>query len=309
MKNLPQVSLTQWAIFNAVVDNGGYLRASKYLNRSHSSVHHAVNKLQLQLGVQLLEIDGKTPRLTAIGEVMHRRSQQLLKDADELEKLASFLGEGWEPEITLAVENIFPNNLLNPILDIFYQQNSVSRLKIETVVLNGAVETIRNGSADLVITPIVPSGYLGTPLTQIQLYPIAHKNHPLIWLDKPVRQRDLIAQLQIVISDTARATDGPSLGWLKAEQRWTVSDFHHAKDILMSGKGFCWIPDYLVATELASGELCKIETEDEFARSATLHLVIPKRDQLGPGAELLARLIKEEGKKHLPPLIDYSEDP
>ncbi len=234
-----KTTLGQWAIFNAVVDHGGYLKAAEKMNRSHSSVHHAVNKLQTQLGIQLLEIDGKTPRLTAVGEVMFRRSQQLLSDATELENLASHLGEGWEPEVILAVENIFPNKLLNPILDVFYQSNSVTRLKIETVVLNGAVETIRNGSADLVISPIVPSGYLGTPLTQIQLYPVAHKSHPLVQRDNPVNQRDLIAQLQIVISDTARAPDGPVLGWLKAEQRWTVSDFHHAKDILKSGKGFC----------------------------------------------------------------------
>lgn len=306
MTKTSKTTLTQWAIFNAVIEHGGYLRAAEKLNRSHSSLHHAVRKLQQQLGVELIKIDGKTPRLTTIGKVMRRRSQQLLKDAAELENLAQHLGEGWESEITLAIENIFPNKALMPVLDLFHKTNPVTRLKIVDVVLNGAVETIENGTADIVISPILPLGYLGTPLTQIQLYPCAHRDHPLIQQEHPVTQRDLISHLQIVISDTAKAPNAPSMGWLRAEQRWTVSDFHHARDIMLSGKGFCWIPDYMIEEDLKRGDLCRIKTQDDLARSATLHLVIPNRDRLGPGAELLARLIREEGRKHLPPLAEYT---
>ena len=115
-------TLTQWQIFNAVIDHGGYLQAAEKLNRSHSSLHHAVQKLQDQLGVKLLTVTGKQVRLTPVGEVMRRRSQRLIKDAEELEQLARTAREGWETEITAAVEGIYPPSLLSEVLASFHDQ-------------------------------------------------------------------------------------------------------------------------------------------------------------------------------------------
>ncbi|OUR79868.1 hypothetical protein A9Q83_02660 [Alphaproteobacteria bacterium 46_93_T64] len=302
MTEISKITLAQWAIFNAVINHGGYLKASKALNRSHSSLHHAVAKLQEQLGVDLIKIEGKSLRLTEIGTVMYRRSHQLLKDAADLEKLASVLQEGWETEIIIGVENIFPKHVIPNILRKFQQTNQVSRLQILDVVLMGAVELIETAEADLVISPIVPNGYLGTPLTTLTLYPIAHKDHPLLQFDRPVSQRDLAGELQIVIKDTARTEQSLSIGWLRSEQRWTVSDFFHAKEILISGQGFCWGPIHFFEDKIESGELCIVPTVGDLARVATLYLVVPKPEHAGPGVELLANLIKEEGPKHLPPI-------
>jgi len=300
MTNLSKTTLSQWAIFNAVIECGGYLKAAKKLNRSHSSLHHAVAKLQQQLNVQLLEIDGKTPRLTSVGEVMLRRSQQLLKDALELEKLADTLGQGWESEISLAVEAIFPRAILTPILKNFHDTNPVTRLKIQSVVLNGAVEMIKSGTADLVISSIVPQGYLGSSLTSVALNLYAHKNHPLVTATMPISQRELTKHLQIVISDTAKVPNDLPFGWLKAEQRWTVSDFSHARDILQSGRGFCWMPEFAVSGLIETGEIFPIKTKDNINRLVTLYLVIPEPDGMGPGVELLNTLIQEEGNKVFP---------
>ena len=47
--------------------------------------------------------------------------------------------------------------------------------------------------------------------------------------------------LQVVIKDTG-SNSMNDIGWLKAEQRITVSNFHEAKVILGRKMGFCWIP-------------------------------------------------------------------
>lgn len=300
MTNHPKSTLAQWTIFNAVIEYGGYLKAAQALNRSHSSLHHAVTKLQQQIGVQLVEVEGKTLRLTSIGEVMQRRSQQLLKDALEIEKLTDTLGQGWETEITLAVDALYPRAALTPVLKKFHDTNPVTRLKIQSVVLNGAVEMIKNCTADLVISPAVPQGHLGSTLTYVTLLLYAHRDHPLIKTNIPVSQRELTKHLQIVISDTAVSTTDLAFGWLKPEQRWTVSDFEHAKDILMAGRGFCWMPEFVVADQIRQGEICAINTKDAITRSVTLSLVIPEPERMGPGVELLSTLIREEGRQRLP---------
>ncbi|WP_169569763.1 LysR family transcriptional regulator [Sneathiella limimaris] len=298
MTKAPKISLTQWTLFNAVMEEGGYLKAAKKLNRSHSSLHHAVAKLQDQLGVELLKVEGKQPVLTEIGEVVLRRTKQLVQEAQDIETLAAQLNKGWESEITLAVENIFPKSRLHPILKAFSGDNRISRLRILDVVLMGAAETIQNRSADLVISPILPSGYVGTPLLSIELFPFAHKDHPLNTQDNPATQKELAASLQIVIKDTASQETDSRFGWLKSEKRWTVSDFYHAREILKTGEGFCWAPAHILEPDVSNGLLKPIATAEELSRIVPLYLVEPKAETAGPGVQLLAKLIREKAAEN-----------
>ena len=72
-------TLEQWRILQAVVDHGGYAQAAEQLNKSQSSLNHAVAKLQHQLGIQLLEVKGRKAYLTEQGEVLLRRSRHRLR--------------------------------------------------------------------------------------------------------------------------------------------------------------------------------------------------------------------------------------
>ncbi|MZR31926.1 LysR family transcriptional regulator [Sneathiella litorea] len=293
-------TLTQWQIFNAVIDHGGYLQAAEKLNRSHSSLHHAVQKLQDQLGVQLVTVEGKQVRLTPIGEVMRRRSQQLIEDAVNLERLAETAQQGWETEITVAVEGIYPKSQLMAVLSQFHAKGHGTRLKIENVFLNGAVEAIRNAAADMVVSPIVPSGFLGTPLMRVPLTPFAGQGHPLMTQNTPIETGELQRHLQIVISDGTKSELPVTIGWLKSEQRWTVSGFYEARDILLSGIGFCWLPAHLLLEDIERGELCRINTRDNLEALIPLSLVIPAPEKLGPAGKLLADLFRKVPAENRP---------
>ena len=72
-----KVSLDQWRALQAVVDYGGYAQAAAQMHRSQSSVSHAVAKLQTQLGVPLLRIEGRRAVLTTAGEVPFGESTQV----------------------------------------------------------------------------------------------------------------------------------------------------------------------------------------------------------------------------------------
>ena len=55
----PRVTLDQWRTLQAVVDHGGFAQAAEALHRSQSSVSYTVARMQDQLGVPLLRIDGR----------------------------------------------------------------------------------------------------------------------------------------------------------------------------------------------------------------------------------------------------------
>jgi DNA-binding transcriptional LysR family regulator len=287
--------MEQWRILQAVVDAGGYAQAADLLNKSQSSLNHAVAKLQYQLGVELLEVKGRKAFLTPAGEVMLRRSRLLTQQIEDLELLASNINVGWEPEIRIAVELVYPKQILYRALAKFHPISRGSRIQIIDTVITGSTEMILEHKADLVIaaSPSVPKGYIGEPLTVIQMVPVVGKDHLLAQLPE-LDLNELSQHLQIVIRDTA--SKPKDVGWLRAEQRWTVNNFFEAVDILKNGIGFCWLPEHLIDGLLKQGILVRLAITQSSARIVPLALVTPKEETLGPGSRQLRELLLAEHK-------------
>jgi len=285
-----KTTLEQWRILQAVVDHGGYAHAADKLNKSQSSLNHAVAKLQNQLGVQLLEVKGRKAFLTEAGEVMLRRSRHLTQNVEDLESLAVSITQNWEPEITLAIDLAFPKSSLYPALQEFLPHSRGSRLKIIDTVITGTDEAIIDGWADLAVCGIPPKGYLGEPLVDVQFIPVCHPKHELASLPSPIDPNELSQHLQLVIKDTS---DNPKerSGWLKSELRWTVSQFTTAIELLLTGTGFCWLPEHYVCSYLHSEQLTKINVKGSNFTKITMSLVQPNPDRLGPGGKLLSDFI------------------
>jgi len=287
-------TLEQWRILQAVVDFGGYAQAAEKLNKSQSSLNHAVAKLQHQLGIELLEVKGRKAYLTQQGEVLLRRSRHVTQAVNELEQLASNLEQGWEPTLTLAREIIYPMESLVCALNAFLPHSRGTRIIMLDSVITGTQELILQGKVDIAICAgVPPKGYLSEPLCEQELFLVCHPSHPLADLGTIEDDKLLAQYLQLVIKDTG-VQSNIDIGWLKAEQRWTVSNFHEAKVILNQGIGFCWIPSFLIQEELASGKLVRLHLDGSQKRRIMLSLVIPNRDQQGPASKLLASLILQQ---------------
>lgn len=286
----PKTTLEQWRILQAVVDHGGYAHAAEKLNKSQSSLNHAVAKLQNQLGVQLLEVKGRKAFLTDAGHVMLRRSRHLTQNVQDLEELAHSINQHWEPEITLAVDLAYPKALLYPVLKAFYPESRGSRLKIIDTVITGTEEAITNAWADLVIAHMVPKGHLGEALAEVRFVAVAHPSHPLSCIEGRIDPNELSQHLQLVIKDTSQSPSEKQ-GWLKSEMRWTVSTFDTAIELLLEEMGFCWLPEHTVCDLLNEGKLTKLAIKGTSFRTLISYLVQPKPDGIGPGSQLLTELI------------------
>ena len=68
------------------------------------------------LEVHAFEIQGRKAVLT-LGQMLYRRARVLLDDAGELERAARKVSAGWEAEIGLAVEVLFPTWLMFDCLE------------------------------------------------------------------------------------------------------------------------------------------------------------------------------------------------
>jgi len=291
MAQPPRITLDQWRALAAVVDAGGYAQAAEALHKSQSSVSYAVHRVESRLGVEAFGIDGRKAVLTPTGQLLYRRARALLDEAIDLEQAARKVSAGWEPEIRMAVEIVFPAAVLFKALDRFGALAPQTRIEAYDSVLGGTPEALVDGHAELAITGIVPPGFFGEPLLSVRFVLVASPAHPLHALGRPVTPQDLRKHRQLVVreSGTKRATR-PSLD---ATQRWTLSHTSASIEAARGGYGFAWLPVERIRTELAERTLVPLELRGGGDRFAQLYLVYADRDAAGPGTLKLGELIVE----------------
>ncbi len=295
MASGPRISLEQWRALQAVVDAGGYAQAAAVLHKSQSAVTYAVQKIERQLQLKLFELHGRKAHLTAGGQVLYRRAQALLEEAGALEDAAHTLAAGWESELSLAVEIIFPTWLLLQCFARFALERPGIRLELYETVLSGTDEALLQRHVELAIGSLVPPGFIGDALMPVRFVAAAHPEHPLHRLGRELTARDLRRYRQLVIRDSgaARSRNAP---WLGAEQRWTFS--HKATSIhaAQSGLGFAWFAEDTIRSELDQGLLKPLPLREGAEHWVQLYLIYADRDQAGPGATRLAEIIRLEVK-------------
>lgn len=286
-----RISLEQWRSLLHVVDAGGYAQAAEKLHKSQSAVTYAVQKIESLLGVKIFEVIGRKAHLTPTGEVLYRRAKALLEEAAALESAAGSLAAGWEPELRLAVEIVFPTWLLLRCLARFADERPQTRIELYETVLSGTDEALLQRRVDLAICSSVPPGFAGDLLMPVRFIAVAHPDHPLHKLGHELTLHDLREQRHLVIRDTGSQRRGGT--WLGAEQSWTVS--HKATSIhaAVLGLGFAWYPEDTVRGELDSGTLKALPLREGAERWVNLHLVFADRDYAGPGALRVAQIIRE----------------
>ncbi|MEH6566022.1 MAG: LysR family transcriptional regulator [Halopseudomonas sp.] len=288
----PRVTLEQWRTLQAVVDHGGYAQAAEALHRSQSSVSYTIARMQEQLGVPLLTIEGRKAVLTEAGTTLLRRSRQVVEQASQLELLAHQMEQGWEAEVQLVVDAAYPTERLAMALKAFMPLSQGCRVQLREEVLSGVEECLLNGSADLAISGISIAGFLPQQLNAVDFVAVAHPEHPLHELQRTLTHDDLQTQLQVVIRDSGRRQPRDS-GWLGAEQRWTVASLSTAAHLVACGLGFAWVPEHEISAELAAGQLKVLPLEQGARRSHYLYLYANRERPMGPATRILADLLIE----------------
>ena len=289
----PRVTLEQWYVLQSVIDNGGYAQAAEKLHKSQSSISYTITRMQEQLGVDLLQIDGRRAKLTDAGSSLLTRARHLVNEAIELENLAHNINKGWETEITVVADTACPSSFLMKSLKEFEPISQGTRVQLREVVLSGAEDALLMKKADLAITAHIPQGFLADEILTMQFIAVAHKDHPLLQNGKKLSTTDLVPHRQVVISDSG-GLNPVDAGWLDAEQRWTVSNIDTAVEVVVHGLGYCWLPQHKIQKELDEGSLQILPLNEGQRYSANLHMIFGNKNTAGPATQTLAEIFKQQ---------------
>jgi DNA-binding transcriptional LysR family regulator len=224
--------------------------------------------------------------------MLYRRALALLSEANALEWSIRAMPSGWESEIHLAVEVLFPVPLLLGCLERFGQESPFTRIELTEAVLGGPAEMLARGQADLAISPHIPTGYMGDPLINLRLIAVASPDHPLHRLGRELTYRDLRSHRQVVMRDNGAKREKDSL-FFEVNNRWTVSNLSTSIETVRLGYGFAWLPDVIIRNELESGVLKPLPLREGGEFPAEFYLILADPDFAGPGVKRLAEILRE----------------
>lgn len=294
MKSQPRISLDQWRTLLAVVDQGGYAKAAEALNKSQSTVTYAIKKLESTLQVEAFRLEGRRSVLTSTGELLYRRAQALLDSAARLEYSAQQVSAGWEAQIGVSADVIFPVWLLLECFDEFGKRCAHTQLEFYESVMGGTLEDLHAGRADVAIVANIPQGFYGEPLMTLRFLPVASPDHPL-HQHSSLKPEDLLPFRHLFVRETNAERSGRTTA--AGEQRWTVSNMSTSIGAVCRGYGYAWFPEDKIVGELERGELKPLPLTRGRERYVTMYLVTAQGDDSGPGVQELCRIITQRVRK------------
>src|SRR5579863_2844230 len=105
---LDGVSLDQLRTFIAAADEKSFSAAGRRLWRAQSVVSQTLANLEGQLGVKLFDRGARLPVLTDQGRALLAAARAVAGDVDLFKARAKSLAGGLEPELSVAVDVMFP---------------------------------------------------------------------------------------------------------------------------------------------------------------------------------------------------------
>ena len=293
---ISSLSLDQLRVLVTIADTGSFSAAGRQLGRVQSAISQAIATLEAAQGVVLFNREGHRPQLTEVGRILVDQARLVLGSAARFEAVAAGTREGLEPELALAIDPLVPTAPLIESLRALSDRFPNLPVSFSTEGLGGSLRRLRSGAAALAIClllPDVPEDIAAYPLLRIAMLPVVAPGHPLASLGRSATRGDLEPHIQLVLSDPVDP-GGASYG-LSGARLWRFVDLGRRLDFLLSGFGWCRMPEHLVASHIAAARLLALQMEDDPTPSGGLTIYAAhRRDRvLGPAGRWLLDTLQE----------------
>ncbi|MGR3385298.1 LysR family transcriptional regulator [Roseovarius indicus] len=255
---LNRVTIDQLHMLAAVAECGSFSAAARRLNRVQSAVSQSIQSLEDALEVKLFDRSHKLPRLTDAGEAILIDARRVIGGVDALRARARSIATVAEPEITLAIEQVFPNEVLIGALKAFHEEYPSVSVTLYGEGLGAPEQSLHEGNAGLAIYSPARDGMPGVQMEFFGNVPIsfvASARHPLARIGGPISQAQLDEHVQLTLTDRTRRFRGVVM----SERTWSFIDQFNRLDFVLNGFGWCVMPTHLAWPHIENGDLCELK--------------------------------------------------
>ena len=260
---LDALTLDQLRTFIAAVDEGSFSAAGRKLRRAQSVVSQTLANLEAQLGVKLFDRSARYPRLTDEGRSLLADARSVADNVDEFKARARTMREGLEPELSVAMDVMYPMAALTRAAAHSRKTYPHTPLRLYVEALGGVIKPVLDRDCSLGVIgslPLVPDELQSEPLPSTPLVTVVSPSHPLAKNRGVVSVSAISKHVQLVLSDRTVLTAGRDFGVL-SPLTWRLADLGAKHAFLKAGLGWGHMPLHMVQADLDDGVLVKIRVE------------------------------------------------
>ncbi|EQC45659.1 LysR family transcriptional regulator [Bacteriovorax sp. Seq25_V] len=255
------MNLDQLQVLKIIKEEGSFSKASEKLFKAKSALSYAIQNLEDELGLLLIDRSEYRPKLTNYGLQLLEKASPVLKSFEELTTFAKTLSSNQELKIRLSMSAIFPlsefTSTLRKIEENFLNTEVVFTTEVlsgEKFLLAGDVDiSLLAGITNKVDLEYKKVGEVEMPLVIASTHPIVQKGL------KPTKEV-LSNYPQIVVRSTL--PDESSFGVVKGSKKWYVDDLGTKMKLIMEGLGWGRLPDHIVNEYVQRQVLEILRTEE-----------------------------------------------
>jgi len=252
-------------MLKTVGEAGSFAAAARALNLVPSALTYRVRQLEDALDVLLFDRSSRQARLTAAGRELLKEGERLLLDMDAIANRVKRIATGWESEFTLAVDSIIDRLTLLELCESFLKSSPPTKLKIKEETLNGTLEALTQGRADLALGV---TNYRGTHnqiksqhLGEVDFIFAVAPHHPLASWKGPLSDEQIKSYRAVAIADSTQSGPGQSVNLLMGQDVFTVPNLQTKIDVQLRGFGVGYLPEPAVRNDLSAGRLVQCQVQ------------------------------------------------
>jgi DNA-binding transcriptional LysR family regulator len=281
---LDGVSLDQLRTFIAAADEGSFSAAGRRLRRAQSVVSQTLANLEGQLGVKLFDRSGHLPVLTDQGRALLANARAVACDIDLLKARAKSLAGGLEPELSVAVDVMFPVATFTAAVAAFQKEFPATLLRFD-IESSAVIEPVLDRRCAIGVVgswALAPPQLTHEVLRTVKVPTVVSPQHPLATHRGRIPRTVLAEHIQISHIDPGDISlvFGARINYPKV---WRLSHLGAKLAFLRAGFGFGGMPLHAIEADLASGALVQITPEDAPTGGHTVEMWAVYRNDSPPG--------------------------
>ncbi|MCC4259122.1 LysR family transcriptional regulator [Pseudomonas aestusnigri] len=267
---------------------GSFSAAARQLGKSQSTVSEAISRLEIDLGLTLFDRTGKSPVLSAAGQALLGRVEEVLSASDRLQRTASALAGGLESRLTLVLSDAYQSEHFKS--RIMQLAERFPELEFECIFAENAdiISLISSGRATLGLLPVE-----GQLLPEIGRAPVAERaefavyaspGHPLVQ-QGDIESSQLAQWRHLGLNTLSGSAQGPEWQPVSQIRSWSAPNYLILLDLAVMGFGWAVLPRWLVDA-YAADKLVEL-TLPNWPRFQALEVVWSRKRPLGPAGNWL----------------------
>ena len=283
------MSLKKYEAFAKTVELGSLTKAADAMGYTQSSMSHILGSLEAELGFSLLHRNRGGIRLTAAGEQLLPKIQELLEKKKELDSIICRLAGDSVGSVRVGAFTSVAVNWLPGILKEYQANHPAVEIKMFNGDYHDVEHWLEQGQIDVGFLALPgPAGIPCIPLKEDPLVVILPKDHPLAKYDRvPIElaaREPIISLLESSAQDVSRALGAAGI---RPDIKYTTKDDYAIIAMVRAGLGISIMPELLLRN-LSDQVIVK-----QLAPAASRTIALGFREQHIPAVESFCHCVEK----------------